>query len=56
MPKLTVDRAKNALEVTYPTTRAAVNALKEVGVLAETTGRVRGQSFTYQAYVDLLRD
>ena len=56
MPKLTVDRAKNALEVTYPTARAAVNALKEVSVLAETTGRVRGQSFTYQAYVDLLRD
>ncbi|MCC8553695.1 Fic family protein [Xanthomonas hortorum] len=55
MPKLTVDRAQQALEVSYPTARAAVTTLQDIGVLVETTGRARGQSFSYQAYVNLLR-
>lgn len=55
MPKLTVDRAQQALEVSYPTARAAVTTLQDIGVLVETTGRARGQSFSYQAYVNVLR-
>ncbi|UUF00093.1 Fic family protein [Xanthomonas hortorum] len=55
MPKLTVDRAQQALEVSYPTARAAATTLQDIGVLVETTGRARGQSFSYQAYVNLLR-
>ncbi|WP_248283118.1 hypothetical protein [Xanthomonas hortorum] len=55
MPKLTVDRAQQALEVSYPTARAAVTTLQDIGVLVETTGRACGQSFSYQAYVNVLR-
>lgn len=55
MPKLTVERAQQALQVSAPTARGAVNALMGVGVLAETTGRSRGQVYAYQAYMDLLR-
>lgn len=55
MPKLTVDRAQQALQVSSPTARGAVSALEAVGVLRETTGRMRGQVFAYQAYMDLLR-
>ena len=55
MPKLTVERAQQALRVSAPTARGAVNALMGVGVLAETTGRSRGQVYAYQAYMDLLR-
>ncbi|WP_228481989.1 hypothetical protein [Lysobacter sp. H21R4] len=55
MPKLTVDRVQQALQVSSPTARGAVSALEAVGVLRETSGRKRGQVFAYQAYMDLLR-
>jgi Fic family protein len=55
MPKLSIERAQAALEVSYPTARAAVMALVGVGVLKETSGRARSQTFAYQAYMDLLR-
>jgi Fic family protein len=55
MPKLTADRAQQALQVTAPTARGAINALQEIGVLRETSGRLRGQTFAYQSYLDLLR-
>lgn len=55
MPKLTVERAQQALQVSAPTARGAVSALEAVGVLRETSGRARGQVFAYQAYMDLLQ-
>ena len=55
MPKLTIERAQAALEVSYPTARAAVTALVGVKVLKETSGKARNQTFAYQAYMDLLR-
>ena len=55
MPKLTVERAQQVLQVSAPTARGAVNALMGVGVLQETTGRSRGQVYAYQAYMELLR-
>lgn len=56
MPKLTVERAQAELDVTFPTANAAIKALEKTGILVETTGRVRGKSYVYQAYVDILRN
>lgn len=56
MPKLTVDRAIELLDVTYPTANAAVKGLVEAGILVETTGRSRGRSYAYERYVTLLRN
>lgn len=56
MPKLTVDRAIELLDVTYPTANAAVKGLVEAGILVETTGRSRGRSYAYERYVAILRD
>lgn len=56
MPKLTVDRAIELLDVTYPTANAAVKGLVEAGILVETTGRSRGRSYAYERYVAILRN
>lgn len=56
MPKLTVDRAVELLDVTYPTANAAVKGLVEAGILVETTGRSRGRSYAYERYVAILRN
>lgn len=56
MPKLTVDRAVELLNVTYPTANAAVKGLVEAGILVETTGRSRGRSYAYERYVAILRN
>lgn len=56
MPKLTVERAQAELDVTFPTASTAIKALENAGILVETTGRVRGKSYVYQAYVDTLRN
>ncbi len=56
MPKLTVERAQYALRVSAPTARAAVVSLESLGILRETSGRSRRQTYAYLAYMDLLRD
>lgn len=56
MPKLTVERAQMELDVTFPTANTAIRTLVNAGVLVETTGRMRGKTYVYQAYVDILRN
>lgn len=55
MPKITVERAQAELKVSFPTANSAVKTLVQTGVLVETTGRLRGKSYVYEAYVELLR-
>ncbi|AVF38267.1 Fic family protein [Rahnella sikkimica] len=55
MPKITVERAQAELQVSFPTANSAVKTLVLTGVLVETTGRLRGKSYVYEAYVKLLR-
>ncbi|MFA7542040.1 MAG: Fic/DOC family N-terminal domain-containing protein [Lysobacterales bacterium] len=55
MPRLTIDRAANVLGVSPPTAAKAIQGLQEAGVLRETTGRLRNQSFLYWRYVELLK-
>lgn len=56
MPKLTVDRAVQALDVSHPTASKAIETLRQVDVLREITGRPRSQRFEYSRYVALLRE
>ena len=54
-PILTINRVVQLLETTKPTATKAVNTLVESGVLVETTGRRRDRTYSYAAYLDLLR-
>ena len=54
-PIVTIAKVTSLLETTKPTANKAVTALVEVGVLVETTGRKRDRTFSYNAYLDLLR-
>jgi Fic family protein len=56
MPRINIDRAAQVLEVSAPTAAKAINGLQVAGVLEETTGRARNQSFLYTRYVRLLMD
>lgn len=54
IPRLTVERAKNKLDVTFPTASAAVNALEDLGILVETTGKKTNRRYSYDGYIKLL--
>ena len=54
-PIVTVGSVVTFLKTTKPTATKAVAGLVEAGILAETTGRRRDRSFSYQAYLNLLR-
>jgi Fic family protein len=54
-PIVTVMSAMKLINVTKPTAIRAIDALIEVGVLVETTGKKRDRSFSYQAYLERLR-
>ena len=54
-PILTTTRALELLDTTKPTAMKAMQTLVDSRVLVETTGRKRGQSFQYAAYLEKLR-
>jgi Fic family protein len=54
-PYLTVDRAKELLNVSYPTANALISGLSDLGLLREITGQQRNRLFEYTQYIDLLR-
>lgn len=54
-PVVTVASAMKMIEASKPTATRAIGMLIEAGILVETTGRRRDRSFSYQAYLDLLR-
>jgi Fic family protein len=54
-PFVTVASAMNLVEASKPTATRAIEALAGIGILVETTGRKRGRSFVYRAYVERLR-
>ncbi|MFW5876608.1 MAG: Fic family protein [Myxococcota bacterium] len=54
-PIVTIARVTELLDTTKPTAAKAVSILVEAGVLTETTGRRRDRTFSYAAYLDLLR-
>ena len=54
-PIITIAKAVELLETTKPTAAKAVNALVDVGILAETSGRRRDRTFAYSDYLEHLR-
>jgi len=54
-PIITVAGAVKLLETTKPTATKAVSGLVGAGILVETTGRRRDRSFSYEAYLNILR-
>jgi Fic family protein len=54
-PILTIQSASKALSMPFPTATAALERLREAGIVDETTGRLRGRIFAYTAYLGLLK-
>lgn len=54
MPRLTIERARQALDTTFPTATAAVRQLEDLGILQELTGQKKNRNFAYRAYIDVL--
>lgn len=54
MPRLSVERVREALQTTFPTANAAIKLLEELGILTELTGQKKNRTFSYAAYIQLL--
>ncbi len=54
MPRVNIERARQILDTSFPTTSAAVNQLVDLGIVKEMTGQKKNRSYSYQGYVDLL--
>ena len=54
-PIITTANVVKKLDTTKPTAIKAINLLIKAGILAETSGRKRDQTFGYGAYLDILR-
>lgn len=53
-PIITIPKAAEYLDVTYPPAKNAVNKLKEMGILAEHHDRERGRIFVAKEIMDIL--
>ena len=53
-PIVTLPRVINVIDTTKPTASKAITALVDAGILRETTGRVRGRVYAYNAYLRVL--
>jgi Fic family protein len=54
-PVITIPGIVKLLETTKPTAGKAVQLLEKVGVLVETSGKLRDRTFAYKKYLDRLR-
>ncbi|CAN5172966.1 Fic family protein [soil metagenome] len=54
-PIVTVASAMKIVDATKPTTTRAIEILRDVGILVETTGRKRDRTFAYRAYLERLQ-
>ncbi|MCL2700306.1 MAG: Fic family protein [Phycisphaerae bacterium] len=55
-PILSIARVAEALQVTTPTARAAVEALEKMKILREITGKRRGRLYAYAQYMKILNE
>jgi Fic family protein len=56
MPRFTIEQVRQKLNTTFPTATAAVKLLEDLGIVTELTGQKKNRSFSYRAYVELLRE
>ena len=55
-PIIDIKKTAAALGVTYNTASFAVQRLSELGILIRTSGKNRNRTFSYEAYLNILRD
>jgi Fic family protein len=55
-PIIDIQKTASALETTFKTVSNSVARLCDVGILAQTGSKRRNRTFSYQAYLDILRD
>jgi Fic family protein len=55
MPRFTLERVRKELATTFPTASAAVKILEQLGIVREVTGQKTNRSYSYSAYIDLLK-
>jgi len=55
-PVVTIPTAANLLKTTKPTAGKAIRRLEKIGVLIETSGKIRGRTFAYAGYKAPRRD
>jgi Fic family protein len=55
MPRFTVERVRQELNTTFPTASAAVRILEDLGIVREVTGQKTNRSYSYAAYIALLK-
>ncbi len=55
-PVVTLPLAVELLDVSKPTAIKAIEALEQVGILQETSGKRRDRVYAYQKYLDVLTD
>ncbi len=55
-PIVSTKDAARALELTFPTASAALEALRKAGIVREVTGRERNRLYSYGAYLDILSE
>jgi Fic family protein len=55
-PIIEIQKTATALGLTFRTVSASVQRLIAAGILTQTAGESRNRTFTYEAYLDLLRD
>lgn len=54
MPRLSVERVRSVLQISFPTANTAIKLLEELGVLVEVTGQKKNRTFSYSAYIKIL--
>ena len=55
-PLNTVPSVTKHLKMTAPTARSSVNHLVKLGILKETSGKLRDRTYSYKAYMDILNE
>ena len=55
-PIIEIKKTAKALGISFNTAASAVNRLGEAGILAQTENVRRNRTFSYKAYLDILRD
>ena len=55
-PLNTIPSIAKHLKMTAPTARASVNHLVKLGILKETSGKLRDRTYSYKAYMDILNE
>jgi len=55
-PIIEIQKTAGALNVAYKTIADSVKRLCEIGILKQNNGHQRNRTFTYAAYLDILRE